>query len=328
MRVLIVKLSSMGDIIHCFPALTDAMYYFPNIRFDWVIEEDFAEIPRWHIAVNNIITVSIRRWKNHWFNAQIKQERLLCKTLLQSRTYDAVIDAQGLIKSAMFITQYSNGIKHGYDVYSARECFASWWYDKRHRISKKQHAIERIRELFAKSLGYLKPKTVGNYNIDKYLKNIEYSPKYEYKYLIFLHSSTCFKKQWPEEHWKQLIQFLEKSGLRIKLPWKLKHEYQRAKRLAKNFDHVDILPKLNIETLAKYLNDAFAIVSVDTGLSHLAAALNKPNITLYGPSNPALIGRYGKNQYSLISPNYNLNYLSYKVVANKLLEIIECNNIK
>ena len=157
MQVLIVKTSSMGDVLHTLPALTDALQAIPDIRFDWVVEEGFSQIPTWHPAVDRVIPVAIRRWRKNWFGNDTRQQRCDFKRTLQERRYDVVIDAQGLIKSAALITRIAKGNKHGPDCKSAREPFASWFYNVRHEIDKQQHAVERTRELFAKSLGYDKP---------------------------------------------------------------------------------------------------------------------------------------------------------------------------
>lgn len=297
MKVLIVKTSSMGDVLHTLPALTDAMRAIPTIRFDWVVEENFAQIPSWHPAVDRVLPVAIRRWRKHWFGSQQREERLRFKQALQSREYDVVIDAQGLIKSAALVTRLAKGVKHGQDSRSAREPFASWWYDKRHEINKQQHAVERTRELFAKSLGYQKPQTQGDYAIASHF--LARPPADAGRYLVFLHATTRDNKHWPESHWRELISLLEPDGLRIKLPWGAEHEHQRAQRLAAGFTHVDVLPKLTLEQVAQTLAGAKAVVSVDTGLSHLTAALDRPNITLYGPTDPGLIGGYGLNQQAL-----------------------------
>ncbi|MGD8108575.1 lipopolysaccharide heptosyltransferase RfaC [Pantoea sp. FN0302] len=300
MKVLIVKTSSMGDVLHTLPALTDAMREIPDIRFDWVVEENFAQIPGWHLAVDRVLPVAIRRWRKHWFGSQQREERVAFKRALQAREYDVVIDAQGLIKSAALVTRLAKGIKHGQDSRSAREPFASWWYDKRHEIDKRQHAVERTRELFAKSLGYEKPQTQGDYAIASHF--LAHPPADAGRYLVFLHATTRDNKHWPESHWRELITLIEPTGLRIKLPWGAEHEHQRAQRLAAGFDHVDVLPKLTLEQVAQTLAGAKAVVSVDTGLSHLTAALDRPNITLYGPTDPGLIGGYGLNQQALRAP--------------------------
>lgn len=305
MKVLIVKTSSMGDVLHSLPALTDAMHAIPEIRFDWVVEENFAQIPGWHPAVDRVLPVAIRRWRKHWFGSQQREERVAFKRALQAREYDVVIDAQGLIKSAALVTRLAKGVKHGQDSRSAREPFASWWYDKRHEIDKRQHAVERTRELFAKSLGYKKPDAPGDYAIAAHF--LTHPPADAGCYLVFLHATTRDNKHWPEGHWRELIALIEPTGLRIKLPWGAEHEHQRAQRLAAGFSHVEVLPKLTLEQVAQTLAGAKAVVSVDTGLSHLTAALDRPNITLYGPTDPGLIGGYGLNQYICRPENSSLD---------------------
>ncbi|QIR25487.1 lipopolysaccharide heptosyltransferase RfaC [Kluyvera genomosp. 3] len=320
MRVLIVKTSSMGDVLHTLPALTDAMHAIPDIRFDWVVEEGFAQIPSWHEAVDRVIPVAIRRWRKAWFSAPIKAERKAFRDAIQAVKYDAIIDAQGLVKSAALVTRLAHGIKHGMDWSSAREPLASLFYNRRHHIAKQQHAVERTRELFAKSLGYTKPETQGDYAIAQHFVGA-LTPA-EAPYCVFLHATTRDDKHWPEENWRELIRLLGERGLRIKLPWGAPHEEARAKRLAEGFDYVEVLPRLSLEKVAHVLAGAEFVVSVDTGLSHLTAALDRPNITLYGPTDPGLIGGYGKNQVACNADLASLNNLQ----ADKVLELI--NSLK
>lgn len=321
MHVLIVKTSSMGDVLHTLPALTDAMHAIAGIRFDWAVEEGFAEIPTWHPAVDKVLPLAIRRWRKHWFGSKVREERFLFKREVQSRNYDLVIDAQGLIKSAALVTRIAKGIKHGQDSRSAREPFASLWYDKRHEISKKQHAVQRTRDLFAKSLGYPLPDTVGDYAIAQHF--LSELPADADQYLVFLHATTRDDKHWPESHWRELSGLLAESGMQIKLPWGTEKEHQRAARLADGYSFVEVLPKLSLEQVARALAGAKAVVSVDTGLSHLTAALDRPNITLYGPTDPGLIGGYGKNQHVLRPLQGNsMASISAGQVAVMLKEII------
>ncbi len=317
MRVLIVKTSSMGDVLHTLPALTDAMRAIPDIKFDWVVEEGFAQIPSWHPAVDRVIPVAIRRWRKNWFSSETRQQRCDFKRVLQSQAYDIIIDAQGLVKSAALVTRVAKGEKHGMDSKTAREPFACWFFDKKHQVSKKQHAVERIRELFALSLGYEKPATQGDYAIAaRFLSNLSAEAE---NYLVFLHATTRADKHWPEERWRELIGLLATSGLKIKLPWGADHEYHRAVRLAEGFDYVEVLPKLSLEKVAEILARARAVVSVDTGLSHLTAALDRPNITLYGPTDPGLIGGYGQNQIALTADKTrNIGTISAKEVLSAL----------
>lgn len=320
MRVLIVKTSSMGDVLHTLPALTDAMRAIPGIRFDWAVEEGFAQIPSWHEAVDRVIPVAIRRWRKAWFSAPIKAERKAFRDAVQSVKYDAIIDAQGLVKSAALVTRLAHGIKHGMDWQTAREPLASLFYNRRHHIAKQQHAVERTRELFAKSLGYVKPESQGDYAIAQHFLS-ESTPDGT-PYCVFLHATTRDDKHWPESHWRELIGLLQESGLRIKLPWGAPHEEARAQRLAQGFDYVDVLPRLSLEKIAHVLAKAKFVVSVDTGLSHLTAALDRPNITLYGPTDPGLIGGYGKNQVACCSESKDLSDLNAPVVIRELHKIM------
>lgn len=319
MRVLLVKTSSMGDVLHSLPALTDAQAAIPNIQFDWVVEEGFSQIPTWHSAVNKVIPVAIRRWRKNWFSAPIRAERAEFRRQLQETHYDAVIDAQGLLKSALLVTRLAHGSKHGYDRHSIREPIASFFYDHRYSISKQQHAVERIRQLFAKSLEYTCPRTQGDYAIARHF--LQSTDETEAPYVLFLHSTTRDDKHWPESHWRELIQLMKETGLRVKLPWGAEHEHQRAMRLAEGFDFVEVLPKLTLAQVAQQIADAKAVVSVDTGLSHLTAALDKPNFTLFGPTNPGLIGGYGKGQNEIKSTNNMMGQISASNVYNQLSSI-------
>ena len=319
MRVLIVKTSSMGDVLHTLPALTDAQRAIPGIQFDWVVEEGFAQIPSWHSAVDRVIPVAIRRWRKAWFSAPIKAERKAFRDAVRLQQYDAIIDAQGLVKSAALVTRLGRGIKHGMDWSTAREPLASLFYNCKHHIARQQHAVERTRELFAKSLRYTKPQSQGDYAIAQHFLNDLNADAGQYA--VFLHATTRDDKHWPEANWRELIGQLHNAGIRIKLPWGAPHEEARAKRLADGFNYVDVLPRMSLEEIASVLAGAKFVVSVDTGLSHLTAALDRPNITLYGPTDPGLIGGYGKNQYAQQSQSGNLQDLDASSINASLLDI-------
>ena len=257
MKVLIVKTSSMGDVIHTLPALTDAQKAIPHIQFDWVVEENFAEIPYWHSAVNKVIPVAIRRWRKNLFSWQTWREWQAYLTLLRAEKYDAVIDAQGLIKSAVLVTKQANGVKYGYDKYSAREGLSSWFYDKTFNIPYQQHAVARIRQLFAKTLDYTLPEEIGDYGIAQYFAKIRENST---AYVVMIHATTRADKHWPETHWADLIRSTTALGLRVHLPWGNEQEKARAERLAKLSADVVVLPKMSLTELALEIENAKAVV--------------------------------------------------------------------
>lgn len=297
MKVLIVKTSSMGDVIHTLPALTDAVKAIPGIRFDWVVEEGFAEIPAWHPAVDRVIPVAIRRWRKSLWQTWRSGEWKAYREALSAKKYDFVIDAQGLMKSALLATRYARGVRCGFDSDSARESMAAKFYDRTFPVDKQQHAVERTRQLFAQSLGY-ELEDRGDFAIRSSFV-AEDGPASDY--LVFLHSTTRFDKHWPEVYWRELIATASEAGWKIKLPWGNAEEQARADRLAKGHADVEVLPKLNLAEVTKVLAGAAGCVSVDTGLSHMAAALDRPNVILFGPTDPGLVGGYGKDQLCLES---------------------------
>ena len=317
MKVCVIKTSSMGDVIHTLPALTDVQKAIPSLSIDWVVEENFAEIPRWHSAVNRVIPIALRRWRKSPFSIQTINEWKNYRTLLQDENYDAVIDAQGLIKSALFATRFAQGVKHGYDRQSIREPLASFFYDKKYVIPYQLHAVERIRQLFAQSLGYELPQVQGDYGIARHFLH----QTSEQNYVVLIHSTTRADKHWEESEWQKLIEKITAlSDCEIHLPWGNELEKARAERLAQAHSNVLVLPKLTLTELAKQLANAKAVVSVDTGLAHLTAALDKPNITLYGATDPKLIGCYGKNQYYLSASS--MKEISAEQVLSQLLPFI------
>lgn len=295
MRVLIIKTSSMGDVIHTLPALTDAMRVIPNIRFDWVVEEKFRAIPAWHPAVDRVIPIALRRWRKSKSRNPFKMWRALKAfyAILNQEKYDLVIDAQGLLKSAL-MTRFVSVPCAGYQSHCIREKSASFFYQHCYDVSWQQHAVERIRQLFSQALYYPRPTTMADYGVNK---NQWLEAKQE-PYVLFFHGTTWANKHWPENYWKMLIKLLNKRQLRVKLSWGTSEEYKRSHRLSQQGD-AEILPDLDINGLVSVIANASAVVAVDTGLCHLASALNIPTVALFGPTDPEKTGVMGEKQVNL-----------------------------
>ena len=293
MRVLLVKLSSLGDVIHTLPALTDAVAAIPGIRFDWVVEEAFAEIPAWHPAVERVIPIALRRWRRHPGTALMSGEPRALLRALRQRRYDQVIDAQGLIKSGL-VAAFAHGPRSGLDAGSAREPFASRFYHQRIAVPRGLHAIERLRRLFAAALGYECPATPLDAGIAESIETRSSSRPY----LVFLHGTSWASKHWPEDYWRQLAELAARAGYAVKLPWGSDQEQARAERLSV-LDGLEVLPRLGLRNLAETLKGARGVVGVDTGLVHLSAALGVPCVTVYGATDPGLTGTLGPGQAQL-----------------------------
>ena len=284
-RILLVKTSSLGDVIHNLPVVNDLLQYHPDAQVDWVVEESFADIPKLHPHVNQVFTVAMRRWRKQLFSQQTWAEIAQFKQTISAQHYDVVIDTQGLLKSAV-IACLAKGERHGYDKHSIREPLASLFYQYTHTISYQQHAVVRNRMLVAMSLGFAPPTDAPDYGLSAQTLSIDLQlPKI---YVMGLHGTSKDSKLWPEQHWVALAQSL--APLPLLLPWANATEQTRAQRIAKATTNVQVLPKLSITQLAGMIAQAQAAIGVDTGLSHLSAALDVPTVSLYTDTNPALTG--------------------------------------
>jgi heptosyltransferase-1 len=292
MRVMVIKTSSLGDVIHTLPALTDATTALPGIRFDWVVEEAFAGIPALHPAVERVIPVALRRWRKTPWRAWRSGEWSRFRQALAEHQYDRVIDAQGLLKSA-YVTHLTKGPSYGLDRHSAREPLAACFYAHPQTVPKGQHAIERTRQLFARVLGYSLEALPLQYGLDP--ERLPHPP-YPSPYLLFLHGTTWHSKHYPDSHWLRLAALVGEAGYRILLPWGNVQERKRANWLAGLQATTQVLPALELGQLAGVLAHAAGVVGVDTGLVHLASALERPGVFLYGPTDVTLTGVAGEAQ--------------------------------
>lgn len=295
MRVLIVKTSSLGDVLHTLPAVTDAVAAIKDIRFDWVVEEAFTEIPGWHPAVDRVIPVATRRWRRQMGRSPIGSELGHFRAMLKARSYDCVIDAQGLLKSAV-MTRMARGRRCGLDRHSAREPFLGFAYQQRFNVPKAMHAIDRVRHLFSQALGYALPQSDPQFGLGLSMReNVTSSVPY----MVFLHGTRWASKRWPVSHWQSLTQLANGDGYRVYLPWGNRAEQQRAHCIAASNKDAQAVPRAALAGLARLLAGAQAAVAVDTGLVHLAAALGVPSVSLYGATSPALTGTRGAGQIQL-----------------------------
>jgi heptosyltransferase I len=285
--ILFVKTSSLGDVVHHCPAVSDAAAALPGAVIDWVVEEPFAGVAAMHPAVRRVLPVRVRRWRNALWDPAIWSEMGEFRRSLAAERYDVVIDTQSLLKSAL-VCRFATGTKHGMDRSSAREPLASRFYDVRHLVPRGLHAVERNRRLSAASLGYeLKEKCQYGLRI-----NMEHATAAlgEGAYAVLLTMTSRADKLWAESHWTELGRAL---GMPVVLPWGSEPERERAERIARGVPQATVPQRMSLAQLAELFSGARHVVGLDTGLTHLAAALDRPTVGIYCGSDPALTGLYG-----------------------------------
>jgi heptosyltransferase-1 len=287
-RLLIIKTSSLGDVVHALPAVTDIVAARPDWQIDWVCEEAFGGIPALHPGVARVIPCAIRRWRHSWWSTQSRSEIARFKDAVRATSYNVVLDLQGLLKSA-WIARQARGERHGYAWGSAREPLASLAYDVRHAVAWNQHAIARNRQLAAAALGYRQGDGPHYGVLFAGAKDPAALP-----YVVALHATSRPDKLWPESHWREVLMALAARGLRVALPWGTPGERERSARLASGIDGATVPGRLAPQELAVLFAGANLVIGVDTGLLHLAVAAGAPALALFGPTNPALTGVVGE----------------------------------
>jgi heptosyltransferase I len=299
MRVLIVRLSSMGDLVQTLPALSDAARAIPDSRFDWIVDESFAQVPGWHRNVETVIPSAFRRWRKNWRRAFKSGEPQEFLRKVRAQKYDFIVDVQCELKSAV-ASRLARGPRYGYDRRAVHEWGAQFAYQKKFFVPKDRHSLQRMRQLLAGALGYAYREDQLDYGIDRSRLGpvrIELPEKF----VVFIHSTSWTSKVWPEFYWQDLLNKVTSDGYTVLLPWGDEAERQRALRIAANNNKAIVLPALSISEKAAIINQAAATIGLDTGLSHIAAALEIPSITIYGATDPLLVGATGKDQLHLAS---------------------------
>lgn len=312
-RILLVKTSSMGDIIHNLPLVHDLTRHFPQAEIDWVCEENFAEIPALHPAIRNIIPVAIRRWRKHLLCRATWQEISRFRQAVQQTDYDYVLDTQGLVKSAL-ITRMARGQKIGYSAACAREPLASRFYNQTFTVDPQSHAADRYRALAAQAFSYT-PDSLIDYGLQP--PSIELPWQTNNRYVVLLTATSRDEKLWPLADWVALGRHLNRLGFACILPWGNTAEEQRCRDLASQLDNALVAPRLSLTEAARLLAHARLVVGVDTGLVHLATAMHTPTVAIYVASSPGRNGLYAS------SPAFNLGAEGHPPAAAEVMHTAE-----
>jgi heptosyltransferase I len=307
--ILLVKTSSLGDVVHNLPVVSDIRRALPDAAIDWVVEDAFVEIPALHPGVRRAIACAPRRWRRKLLSPSTWREIGELRTTLREQPYDLVIDTQGLLKSAL-IGRLAPGTRHGLDWRSSREPLR-WAYEHTHAVPWGRHAVERNRELAARSIGYTVdgppvygieappfPPTEADDDSPEHEKLpwLDNQARYGWvppgPFMVLLHATSAERKLWPEHQWKKLAAHFGGAGIACVLPWGNAEEEARSHRIADSVPNAIVPPRLGLRTLSGLLGKARCVIGVDTGLVHLAAALARPTVGIFVATDPVATGVY------------------------------------
>jgi heptosyltransferase-1 len=288
-KILIVRVSSLGDVVHNMPAIADIRRRFPDAQIDWLVEESFADLVGLVEGVHRAIPFSLRRWRKRAFSAATWREIGAFRRALAAEHYDLVIDCQGLIKTA-WVSRWARGPLVGLGNRTdgaGYEWPVRFFYDRRVPIAPRTHVVERTRQLVAAAIGAPAPAPEDEIefglNASRAARALaELGLNLPVPYVVFVHATSRADKQWPDAAWIELGQALVARGVSLVLPWGSASERATSERLAKPFGAAAIVPpRLSLPAVTGLLDAAAATVGVDTGLVHIAAALKRPTIELY-----------------------------------------------
>ncbi|MET0682490.1 MAG: lipopolysaccharide heptosyltransferase I [Casimicrobiaceae bacterium] len=286
--ILVVRPSSLGDIVHALTLVADVRAHRPELAIDWVADTGFVPLLELHPGIRRIVPVALRRWRHRPFAASSWREFATFRHALRREEYAAVLDLQEQVKGAL-IARLARGVRHGPDRMSIREPVASLLHDTHHAIDPDQHFIVRCRELAAAALGYRVegPPRFGLAPPPSPAGTVPDRP-----FIAFFHGTSRSDKLWPDAHWRRLVEMFAASGFPVILPWGSDAEHARSELFAAGVPNARVPPppRQSLPALAALLARAKLVIGVDTGLVHLAAALGTPTVSLFVATDPERCG--------------------------------------
>jgi heptosyltransferase-1 len=287
-RVLLVKTSSLGDVVHNFPVVTDILAAYPQASITWAVEEPYVDLVRLHPGVRSVLPVAMRRWRRTLLRRETRAEISACCATLRATEYDAIIDTQGLLKSAL-VTRVARGVRYGLDWESSREPLFAF-YDHRLNVPWGQHAVIRNRKLAALALGY-EPDGPADYGLRAPQVRPPWAPVTPYA--VLLHGTSAREKLWPEDQWVELGRTLSERGMSCVIAWGSEPERERSVRFADAIPAAIVAPRMSLDVASALIAHAACAFGVDTGLAHLAGALGVRTVGIYCATDPIATGLYG-----------------------------------
>jgi heptosyltransferase I len=286
-KILVVKLSSLGDVVHAMPAVQDMRSALPQARIDWVVERAFGPLVQRCEGVQRVIACELRRWRKSPWGSQTRSEWRAFREALRTQAYDAVIDVQGLTKSALVsrVARLAGGGRRyalaNRTEGSSYEAPTRWAADVAIRVEPRVHAVARAREMCARALGYEVPREL-RYGLRAAGSAGGPDTPGRPGCVALVHGTSREDKCWPEPHWLELGRRLIEQGLTVGLPHGNDLERERGERLAASLGaSAQVWPRLELGELTDRLAHSAGVIGLDSGLSHIAVALDKPHVQIY-----------------------------------------------
>lgn len=282
---LFVRPSSLGDVVWALSVARDVATARPGLAVDWVAEEAFVALPALCEDVRRVVPVALRRWRRAPLARATWREVRALRAALRAEHYEAVIDAQEQVKGAL-LARLARGRRHGLDRRSIREPVATWFHDAHHAVPRAIHFATKCRRLAGAALGY----------------PVDGPPRWRWRlpappactpdrpYVVAVHATSREDKRWPAERWRELLADVDASGFTVVLPHGSDDEERTSRALAARLERAVVPPRLPLDAIAPLLSHAHAVVGVDTGLTHFAAALGTATVALFTVTDAALAG--------------------------------------
>jgi heptosyltransferase-1 len=283
-NILIVRVSSLGDVVHNMPMVADLRRHVPDAVVDWVVEESYASLVRLNDGVRNVIPFALRRWRRSLGSAATRAEMGRFHASLRATAYDLVLDTQGLFKTGLVMRMARLapggrriGLANATEG-SGYEAISRLFHTSSIPVARRAHAVQRARHVAAGALGYALDGP-PEFN----LKAPDLSPAWlpREPYAVFFHGTARAAKGWPPASWIALGNRLAQRGLPVLLPWGSAAERAAAQALAAAMPDARVLPALPLMEAVLLAQRAALVVGVDTGLTHIAAAYERPTVELY-----------------------------------------------
>jgi len=329
MKIAIVKLSAMGDIIHAMVALQFIKKANPSIKIDWIVEEGFAKILEGNPHIDNILPVNLKAIKKDkkQFFAQIGTVKKYA-----NNKYDLVIDAQGLLKSAI-VAKFLGKNRAGFSKNSIREGLASYLYKQKIEIAYDANTIDRNAKVMSAPLGIeITPTMIREkesflfYQEDDVVKHLSD----EKKNIIFIIGSTWESRNYPKEKFVKIANALEEN---ILIAWGSDAEKEDAMWMESQSPWVRVLPKMNLNGLKAIIGKSDLLIGNDTGPTHMAWGMNVPSITIFGPTptnrvydtpiNKVITSSSKVNHYKLNKNDFSIREIDPEAITVMAKELLD-----